>query len=121
VTQEHALRRATQRSEAGEESLFKGSLGSLGPTGELESVSEDFPSAAVDDRDEDTPAIASAVDHGEIGGLALVGIFGDRTGDLDPRPATRSAFRESPALEFHDAVDLLSVHFDPVTDAAGGS
>tara|TARA_B100001964_G_scaffold188861_1_gene210308 strand:- start:4174 stop:4641 length:468 start_codon:yes stop_codon:yes gene_type:complete len=117
VTQEHALRSATQGSEAGEEGFFKGSFGSLGPTGGLESMSENFPSAAIDDRNKDTPAIASAVDHGEIGGSALVGIFGNRTGELDPRPATSSAFRKNPALEFHDAVDLLSVHFDPVTEA----
>jgi len=70
---------------------------------------EDFTRAAVDDRHEGAPAVATAVHGGDVGGPALVGGCGDGLEMLHTWAAANAALPARPAVQTHDAVDLLAV------------
>lgn len=117
MTQEHAWRGAAQRAEAAEEGFLQSAFSRFGPSGEFQGIAEDLSGAAVDDGDEDAPAVAAAVDEGEIGGPSLVGMLGDGAGDLDSRTGSRFSLWKGPAVELHDAMDLLAVDGDALDEA----
>ena len=109
MAQEHVFGGASQGAETGEESFLQGPFGRLGPSRTLESMAENFAGTAIDDGDKDAPPVTAAVDEGEVGGPALVGVFCNGTGDFDARAVAGTALGKGPALEFHDAVDFLDV------------
>lgn len=117
VAQEHARRGVAQGAEASEESFLEGAFRGFRPSGGLQGVADDLAGAAVDDRHEDTPAVPAAVDEGKVGGPSLIGTIGDGAGDPDPRACSRLSLRKGPALELHDAVDLLAVDLDALDEA----
>jgi len=86
-------------------------------------VAEHLAGAAVDEGNKDAPAVAPAVDEGEVGRPALVGLFGDGAGDLDAWAVSGAALGKRPALELHDAVDFLDVNRDSllVAETAPGA
>ena len=100
---------ATGGAKAVQQGLFHRTLGRLGAGGVRQLPAEDFARAAIDDRHEGAPAVATAVHGGDVGGPALVGSCGDGLEVLHTRPAARAALPARPAVQAHDAVDLLAV------------
>jgi hypothetical protein len=83
-------------------------------------VAEHLAGAAVDDRNKHAPTVTPAVDEGEVGRPALVGLFGDGAGDLDAWAVSGAALGKCPTLELHDAVDFLDVNRDSLLMAKPG-
>jgi hypothetical protein len=80
-------------------------------------MAEYLAGAAVNDGHKNTPTIAPAVDEGQIGGPTLVGTFGDGAGYFDAWALARTTLGKSPALKFHEAVDLLAVDVQSIAEA----
>src|SRR5690606_29151884 len=66
---------------------------------------------------EDAPAVISAVDEGEVGGPALIGLWGNGTRGFDAWATAGAPFGECPAFAFHDAVDFLDIDVFYVPEA----
>ena len=101
MTKQHVGRCAAKCAKAREQRFFQGALGGFGSASPLECMAEGLTGAAVNDGNKNTPTIAPAVDEGQIGGPALVGLLGDGAGDFDTRSLATTAFGKSPAFEFH--------------------
>ena len=99
----------TGGAEAMQQGLFQRTLGRLGAGGVRQFPAEHLTRAAVDDRHEGAPAVATAVHGGDVGGPALVGCCGDGLEVLHARSASGVALPACPAVQAHDAVDLLAV------------
>ena len=117
MAKQHVGRSAAQCAKAREQRLFQGAFGSFGSTRPLECMAEDLTGAAGNDGHKDTPTIAPAVDEGQIGGPALVGLLGDGAGDFDAGSLARTTLGKSPAFEFHEAVDFLAVDVQSFAEA----
>lgn len=109
VAQGEACGSATGGAEAMQQGFFQRTLGRLGAGGVRQLPAEDFARAAVDDRHEGAPAVATAVHGGDVGGPALVGSCGDGLEVLHTRSVAGAALPARPAVQAHDAVDLLAV------------
>ena len=117
VAQKHACRSTAQGAEAREEGFLESTLSSFGSAGELQCMTKDLPGAAVDDRHEDAPAVLSTVDEGKVGGPSLIGMIGDGAGDADPRSGSSLSLWKRPAIELHDAMDLLAIDGEALNEA----
>ena len=109
VAQGETCGSATGGAEAMQQGLFQRTLGSLGAGGVRQFPAENFTRAAVDDRHEGAPAVAIAVYGGDVGGPALVGSCGNGLEMLHTWSASGEALPTRPAVQAHDAVDLLAV------------
>ncbi len=109
MAKQHVGRSAAQCAKAREQRIFQGALGGFGSASPLECMAKDLAGAAFNHWNKNTPTIAPAVDEGQIGGPALVGLLGDGAGDFDAWALATTALGKSPAFEFHEAVDLLAV------------
>lgn len=98
VAQVEACGSATGGAEAMEQGIFQSTLGSLGSGGVCQLPAEDLARAAVDDRHDGAPAIATAVHGGDVGGPALVGSCGDGLAVLHTRPAACAALPARPPV-----------------------
>jgi len=100
---------ASGGAEAVQQGLLQCTLGGLGACGVRQFPAEDFTRAAVNNRHEGAPAVVTAVHGGDVGGPALVGGCGDGFEVLYTRTAADAARPACPAVQTHDAVDLLAV------------
>ena len=117
MAQPHARRSAAQRAKARQQRLLQGAFRRLGAASAFDGMAEHLTGAAVDDRHKHTPAIAAAMDQCQISRPALIGAFGDRTGGFDPWTSACAPLGQRPALELHDAMDLLAVDPQAITEA----
>lgn len=73
VLQEHAVRRIAQRAKALEQCFLQSPLRGLGPARSLEGMAEDLAGAAIDDWNEDAPAVPAALHQSKVGRPTFVG------------------------------------------------
>lgn len=92
-----------------QQGLFQRTLGSLGSGGMRQFPAEDFTRATVDDRHEGAPTVVTAVHGGDVGGPTLVWSCGDGLEMLHTRSTSGAPLPARPAVQAHDAVDLLAV------------
>ena len=117
MAQEHTGRGTAQGTEALEESFLQSTFSCLGATGTFECVAKNLSCAAINDRNEDAPAVLAAMNESEVGSPALIRMVGDGARDLNPRPTSNDPLGKSPSFEFHEAVDFLAVDVEAIAEA----
>lgn len=96
-------------AKALQQRLFQRPLGGFGAGSVGQFPAEHFARAAVDDRHKGAPAVLTAVHRGDVSGPALVGGWGDGLAVLHTGRASDAPLAAGPAVQAHDAVDLLAV------------
>lgn len=107
-------------AKAAEKSFLKRAFGGFGTSGRFKRPTQDFASAAIDDRNKGTPAVDSTIDHGNVGGPSPIRFGSCGREGLNAGSAASSALADRPPLQVHDAVDRLSIDGMPEAETQPG-
>jgi len=103
------MRGSVSPSEPMNQGFLQGLFDGLGAGGAPQTPSQHLPGAAIQDRHERAPAVRPAFHQGNVRGPALVGQGRDGSGSWHTRAFAHRALADGPALDAHEAVNLLAI------------